>query len=490
MNATKEDISVHILEGGLCATIHLPAGLDCTLLTGDLLRMIAVEAKVEATTEVERRLASIVEDYKANPRDLVVEIAHSVEPTNGSEGGWTWEPQFDPATRHVTAAADGESVDYHATHIVSVANGTPVARLITPNGGTDGRSVTGEVLPAKPGRAAAMRIGKGLQARPDGVVVATYDGVLSIHKGEASVSPVLEVKGCVDFSTGNIDFKGDVVVTDTVHDEFQVRAQGNITVGGQIEGAVIVCGGGLTCPHGVASAHRAKLLVDGDSSIGYIRNASAVFRKNLMCRSEIQHSDIVVGGDLRCDSGRIIGGRVSLTGTAHIGTLGSPEWTPTVLNVGTLPIVAIELRRLAAEAARIEKIIAAKNERHHHLQCGAAGNSASAREELTELQYEVSELRREALGFETKIAELQQTARAARKVELHILRIVYPRVRLQHGASGYEFEREIKGPLQFLIDAQGAIMVRVSSLDPRPISDFTHLVLSNPAPGAAVKHAA
>jgi hypothetical protein len=481
----SQQVSVRVLDDGRRAVVHIASGVDAAGVTPEILRMLVSEAKVQVTPEVGRRLAEIVEAYRATPQDLVAECAHAIDPVHGADGVWTWEPGFGPAPAAPGTAAGGGATDHYASRIVSVTGGTPVARLTPPGPGADGRSVTGAALPARPGRPAPIHPGEGLLVRPDGVVVATGDGVLRASGSSVAVSPTLEIKGSVDFSTGQVEFKGDVVVGDAVRDGFHIRAGGNVTINGPVEGATIACLGNLICRRGVASSRRAKLMVEGDSEIGYLRNVTAMFKGDLACKGEVEHSDITVGGDLRCESGRVIGGSLVLTGDARIGSLGSPEWVVTLVSVGDLPLVAMELGRLTSDAARILHAVTPKEETLRQLQSGAGAKSAAAREQLTELQYELSELRREAAEVDAKRARIQEAMQQPRSGTLHVARIVHPHVRVQHGGAAFEFDRELKGPLQFLIDEHGAIRVKVSTQNPRPITDFAHAVRAAAAPKPA-----
>ncbi len=58
----------------------------------------------------------------------------------------------------------------------------------------------------------------------------------------------------MDFSTGNIDFEGDVRVLKGIRDIFEVRATGNIEVGGLIEASTIDAGGSVFAKGGMAGA--------------------------------------------------------------------------------------------------------------------------------------------------------------------------------------------------------------------------------------------
>jgi uncharacterized protein (DUF342 family) len=474
--ADTNDITVRVLDDGRRAEVRIPAGADKATLTPALLRVIASEAGVQITAAVERRLTEAAMQFKAGATELVTDISHAVEPVNGCAGGWVWEPRFDPTAKVASAGTEGRSTDHYSSHILNVTAGITVARIKPPTDGTDGRSVTGAVIAARPGPSATVRAGQGLTQRADGLVVAACDGVLSVSRGVASVLSVLEIKACVDFSTGHVDFKGDVVVGDAVRDGFNVSATGNVTVHGPVEGATIVCAGDLICPRGIASARRSEITVEGDADIAFVRNATAVFRNDLTCRGEIEHSDVTVGGALMCESGRVIGGSLALTAAAKIGTIGSPDWAPTTVRLGDLPLVAMELKRLTVEAARMQKLIATKEENMRTLMAYSGGKSASSREELTIIQYELSELQRSFTEGEARRAQLQRAMREGRKAGVHVARTVYPRVRIQHGEAAFVFEQELKGPLQFLLNEGGAIQVRVSTLDPRPISDFAHAV--------------
>jgi uncharacterized protein (DUF342 family) len=481
--SAPRDISVRVTGDGRRAEVSIPAGMDPAYLTPSLLGTIVAEAGVQITPEVTRRLAAMVEAYRAAPRDLVADCAQAVEPIHGTDGAWLWEPGFDPAARP-SAGADDQRTDHYASRIRGVAAGTPIARLTPPTEGTDGRDVTGAVLPARRGSAAGLRPGEGLEVRPDGAVVARVDGVLTVAKGVVSISSVLEVEGAVDFTTGNIDFKGDVRVGESVKDGFQILATGHVEIRGPVEGARIVCGGTLTCHRGIASARRAIVEVGGDATVGYLRNVTGVFRGTLTCRGEIEHSTVIVGGACHGEQARLIGGATVLTGVSRLGILGSPDWIPTLVSVGDLPLAAMELKRLDLDAARLQKGVAAKEEAIRHLESCRGGKTARAREQLTELQYELGALRQEAAAVEARRAVIQEELRRSRAAELHVVRQVYPKVRIQHAETAYEFERELKGPLQFQLDSRGIILVKVSSQEARPITDFARSVRAAPGWGA------
>lgn len=479
----SKNISVRVLSGGRRAELFIPAAFEPTQVNSALLRTLAAGSGVQVTAEVERRFSAICADYAATPRELCVSIADATEPVDGAGAVWNWEKGMDPSGALPVQAMDGQRADLYAARVASVAAGAVVARVALATSGTDGLSVTGKVIPARAGPAARLRPGDGLAVSLDGAVVAQRDGVLRVSAGVVTVSTVLEIKGSVDFSTGRIDFRGDVVVADAIRDGFEVRATGSVTVHGPVEAATIECGGDLACPRGIASAQRATLTVGGHSTIEFLRNATAVFKGDLDCRGELAHSDVTVGGELRCESGRIIGGKLSIASIARIGTVGSPEWLPTTVSVGVLPTLALELQSLSIDAARAHKALGVKEDSLRQLQTCGGKQSASMRERLTELQFELSELRREAAEIEKKRTPLLLAVLHGQQAELHVARSIYPRVRIQHANTAFEIEKELKGPLQLSISSTGTIMVRISTQPPRPITDFARSV-SPPEPEA------
>ncbi len=100
-----------------------------------------------------------------------------------------------------------------------------------------------------------------------------------------SVSQVVNVDGDVDYSTGNIDFSGDVVIRGSVQSLFSVRAEGSIHISGYIEdGAVVSAGKDIMVGGGVLGA---STQVEADGSL-WVKFA--------------QEANIRVGGDVRVGS--------------------------------------------------------------------------------------------------------------------------------------------------------------------------------------------
>lgn len=135
--------------------------------------------------------------------------------------------------------------------ILSVKEGALLAIRRPGIQGFRGRNVSGDlIIPPKP---AVLELGaaKGAKLSPDGnSALAAHQGRPTAKKlGQAwyiGVDPVLKISGNVDISTGNIRFKGDVVVHGNVQEGMTVQASGKITIKGMVYGAKIGAQGDVT----------------------------------------------------------------------------------------------------------------------------------------------------------------------------------------------------------------------------------------------------
>jgi len=92
---------------------------------------------------------------------------------------------------------------------------------------------------------------------------ALKDGAVHYVDGSIAVYDVLEINGDVDFNTGNIDFNGYVNIKGTVEDNFSVKAEKDIEIGGVygIGGVKLIesTGGSIYIRGGVAGKTGQKL---------------------------------------------------------------------------------------------------------------------------------------------------------------------------------------------------------------------------------------
>ena len=316
----------------LAARVVIPKGSDPHALSLHLLLSLARERGVELNPAAEKSLAGVVERFKLSPEPVDLVFLQATPPIHGDAGYIEWRPGFNPdapGEQEHTAVSD-KAVDYYAHQsFVRVRREDHVATIHEPTPGVDGRDVTGRTIPATPGKSLTITIEPSLSKLADGRVIGQLDGLLTYQGKKLRVDPVLEIQGTVDFSTGNIDFDGDVVIHRDIRDKFVVKATQNVTIEGLIDASHIHCGGNLSARRGVAGRGEGTLHVHGDAHIGYLDAVTGHIEGSLYFAREMMHCTMSIGANLTSDVGRVIGGRVTVAGDVRIAELGpSPRPPP------------------------------------------------------------------------------------------------------------------------------------------------------------------
>ncbi len=340
-------IEVTIEDGGSVAKVVIPDGFDPARLDAALLANLVQKRGIAVSPAVEAQLLRVAKTFRDEPSRLEQVIARSTAAIDGQDGRLEWVEGLDPTASPAAAVGqdDTDVVDYYnQVGYVRVAKGSHVATLHEPTLGEDGRDVTGRTIKARPGRRYDVKIDPSLCLDGSGHVIAQVDGILEYEHGVLRVSRVFEVRGSIDFSTGNIDFDGTVIVQDGVRDRFEVKAMEDIIVDGLIEAATIKCGRNFTCPWGMAAKGQGQLVVEGDAVVGYLNNVKGRIKGNLTVQRELINCDLVIGGNLICDQATVIGGNVAVSGSVRVAVLGSNAETSTslILDATTLPRTKLE----------------------------------------------------------------------------------------------------------------------------------------------------
>jgi len=121
-----------------------------------------------------------------------------------------------------------------------VEEGQLLVEKIPATAGIAGIDVYGKPIPAKPGKDKLMPVGKNVIVVDDWRLYAAINGHLHIFLDKRiNVIPIIVIDGDVDYNTGNIDFKGSVIVRGIVQPGFCVKAGGNVEVCGNICGGTV-----------------------------------------------------------------------------------------------------------------------------------------------------------------------------------------------------------------------------------------------------------
>jgi uncharacterized protein (DUF342 family) len=243
--------------------------------------------------------------------------------------------------------------------VINVIQGQEIAEKIPLIPGQDGMSLAGKKILAYVGKDKNLPSGKGTVISEDKLhLCAEFDGNVLIKGGTLSVNRMFEVKGDVDYSVGNIDFIGPVVIHGNVREGFEVSSGSDIIVDGVVEGAVMKSEGALTIKIGVRGTGKANLTAKGDVNAGYIDQARVRSNGNIAVSEAILHSDIGARGEVAAmgsKKGQIVGGTIQAGSEILCEVLGSEMGTKTDVVVGELPELAEDRKRSMENIKQFEE---------------------------------------------------------------------------------------------------------------------------------------
>lgn len=466
---TTEDIQVRIDEGRQHAFLYLSGRLTPEIVTAALVTDVARSAGVAFDKDVMARVEAAVADYAANPREMNAEIAVARPPTAPTDGAIGWLPQFDP---EATESVDVNGcVDHYAgRRLVAVRPGDVVAKMRRMADGADGRDVTGRVLKPRSPRPCPTKLGRGLTVDAEGRVIADHSGVLEVENDTVKVSDHMHVSGDVDFNTGHVDFTGSVSVSGGVKPCFSVKATGDVQIGGLVEDAITNCGGNLECRRGMTAKDRGEMTVGRNAQAVFLNCMHGVIGGNLTVLREIMNCQLEVRGDVTSPRAVILGGRNTLHASADVDQLGSEKWRETDLVLGWSVRGAIDKR-----ITEINAEVATKKSMHDQIKALGKRATASQRESLTEIEFQLWELEQE---LAKRKAELERHIEVVQQPFEHSTRSIvvqkwiYPKVRIHLGGDAITFSAPVRGPIRITMDAKDHLMGAIDGGEPRLLGEI------------------
>ena len=196
--------------------------------------------------------------------------------------------------------------------IMNVKEGQPLVRKIPPEVGQPGYLVTGSEMPGKKGKDISLSsyVGKGTKVsdKNPNVITAAHDGAYKeFRSGKVSVLGLYNVRGNVDYSTGNIHSASSVSISGDVKAGFMIECEEDVAVEGLIENANIDVKGDLNVKLGITQGVE-PIIVKGVLNAMYIYNRAAVQAGEADIREMVSFSNLFIDGKVTAK--RIVGGEV------------------------------------------------------------------------------------------------------------------------------------------------------------------------------------
>lgn len=309
------------------------------------------------TYGIEEQLLDEVCQHPAKFTGKILSVARGTLPENGKDACITWN--FEYVTSHENKAdTDDQAIDFkELKNVINVKTGELLATKTPFTEGRPGTTVLGQKIEARNGRNIPIKIGKNVVLDETGLkAYAAIDGQVSFTENEKiNVFPVYEVKGDVDYSVGNIDFVGSVVIRGNVLAGFTVRAGGDIRILGEVEGADLEAQGNIEIRAGVFGQGKGSIKAGHNLVANYINQAN-VHAKNDIIVGSIMHSSVKSDHKIICrrNKGLIVGGRIQAGELIDVNVIGNVGQTPTVLEVGISPDLINEYAAIKEKIVQLE----------------------------------------------------------------------------------------------------------------------------------------
>lgn len=257
-------------------------------------------------------------------------IARGEAPVPGHDGKIVYFFKTD-FTNPGKICEDG-SIDFRERGgIPHVSSGDLLARKTPPREGKPGISVFGIPIQVDEVMDPVFTAGPGTELSEDGLAIhAAIDG--QPHRdalGTISVNPELLIPGDVDFETGNINFKGNIVVKGMIKEGFTVK--GMTLTAKEIQGGTVDLSGDLNISAGITDS---TISAHGNIYAKFINHSHVMGFGNLTITKEIIDSDVILSGSCQNSTGHIISSHITAKRGIDAGKVGTSSSHPVILKVG------------------------------------------------------------------------------------------------------------------------------------------------------------
>ncbi|WP_145134909.1 DUF342 domain-containing protein [Paenibacillus sp. Y412MC10] len=378
-------------------------------------------------------------------------IAFGEQPVSGKDGRIEFAFNLRDDKEHRPLETEDGRVDYkELISLNNVMKGQLIAKRIPPEPGKPGLSVTGEMIPFKPGKEAYFKVGKNVVVDPENTAMyAAIDGLIATtDKGKINVFPVYEVNGDVDYSVGNIDFVGTVVIRGNVLTGFRVKAAGDIRVVGGVEGAELEAEGSIEITSGIIGYNKGYVKAGQHVKSSFIQDGNVIAGEDVIVSQSIMHSNIRAGRNVLCNAtkGLIVGGVIQAGERVIARTIGNSMSTMTTIEVGVLPELRNELSELRG---KIRQLVEAQDKTDKALyllnQLAASGQLPPDKMALRlKLNATKKSNDREQMEAKERILEIEKTLEDSVRARVDVVKVVYGGSKIVIG----RYTRFIKDPAE------------------------------------------
>lgn len=335
--------------------------------------------------------------------------------------------------------------------------GQRIATILPPGPGRSGMNVFGEEIPAVPGDPAVVQAGSGTVTSSTGrEFSAEIEGRVVFENNVLSVSSVLEIARDIDYSIGNVNFVGKVVVRGSLLDGFSVNARQGVEIHGDMGAGNIASEGDVVIRGGIKGKSSAFIACNSFTA-HYIDDAAVEARGDVRATKEIINSTVKSLGSVRVTEGAIIGGEVYGFRGVEADTIGSDmgvqtmvfaglDWTEENLKKELRVRIAEYMDRLNSATLLLDPLLAAKGLRS---KLGAEDKAM-----LSDLVSELADIRERLAELLEERSRLDKREHAGKVACINVKKMLNIGVTARFPDAASPVKDAIKGPLTIRPDAE------------------------------------
>ncbi|MGI5911174.1 MAG: DUF342 domain-containing protein [Syntrophomonadaceae bacterium] len=384
-------------------------------------------------------------------------IAEGQAPVNGKDARVVYRFPL-PSERVCPKIDDKGKADYHNLGLIhNVKMGELLVEKIPADDGLPGIDVMGNQIPAKKGKDIGLPRGSNTVADLNGLnLYAASDGHVALLNNKVTVNPVLVINGDVDFSTGNIDFVGSILIYGNINAGFKVKSGGDIEVCGFIEAAQLDAAGSIMVKGGIKRCMKTIVKAQENIFSLFVENSKLEAGRDVLVREAIMQSHVKAGGNVKVTDSKalIVGGLIQAGRDLEAKVIGSPLATQTRIEVGINPYLRDEYQKLNWTKGQKKKIF---NDLNYNIQLFQKNGipveklSEKKKLDLIKMLEQFKNLRHDFEEIDKKMVLLEKEMQKNYTSRVRVLGIVYPGVHISIGQSIYIVNDPIRLS-QFILD--------------------------------------
>ena len=242
--------------------------------------------------------------------------------------------RIDQRTEAKPTASD-TPVDFkQITPFVMVKRGDLIAMRMAEIPGVVGTDVRGREVPFPTQKVPFWTPGSNVVDTAVGFEAAV-DGRLVLSPPTFEVNPVLELKEGVDYRTGNIHFKGEVLVLGKVAAGFAIEAGGGLSCTSVLDAFDVKVGNDLVTPGGIIGNGPGRVEVGGQVTAKFLEHIYLLAQGDVHAAACVLNSVVKTRGKLELgEKGILAGGQIHALDGADMFQIGTPTGPQTELYLG------------------------------------------------------------------------------------------------------------------------------------------------------------